>query len=113
MILMSHLGRPDGKPVSKYSLKPVTAKVSELLGKDVKFLPDAVGAETEKAVSEGTNGQVFLLENLRFHIEEEGKGVNEQGEKESKSNAGESARSETFVQTRPSPMSVWSSAAWR
>ena len=78
---MSHLGRPDGKPVSKYSLKPVTSKVSELLGKDVTFLPDAVGSETEKAVANASNGQVFLLENLRFHIEEEGKGVNDQGEK--------------------------------
>ncbi|CAO1617084.1 unnamed protein product [Parajaminaea phylloscopi] len=81
VILMSHLGRPDGKPVSKYSLKPVTAKVSELLGKDVKFLPDCVGQETEQAVANASNGQVFLLENLRFHIEEEGKGTNEQGEK--------------------------------
>ncbi|CAO1638510.1 unnamed protein product [Sympodiomycopsis kandeliae] len=81
VILMSHLGRPDGKPVSKYSLKPVTSKVSELLGKDVKFLPDAVGSETEQAVANASEGQVFLLENLRFHIEEEGKGVNEQGEK--------------------------------
>lgn len=81
IILMSHLGRPDGKPNFKYSLKPITVKVSELLGKHVKFLSDCVGAETEKAVAEAINGQVFLLENLRFHIEEEGKGTNEKGEK--------------------------------
>lgn len=78
---MSHLGRPDGKPVSKYSLKPVTAKVSELLGKDVEFLPDCVGSETEKAVAAASGGKIFLLENLRFHIEEEGKGVDDKGEK--------------------------------
>lgn len=81
VILMSHLGRPDGKPVAKYSLKPVTAKVSELLGKDVKFLPDCVGSETEEAVAGASNGEIFLLENLRYHIEEEGKGTNEKGEK--------------------------------
>lgn len=78
---MSHMGRPDGKPVSKYSLKPVAAEVSKLLGKDVKFLPDCVGEETEKAVAAASGGQIILLENLRFHIEEEGKGTDEQGEK--------------------------------
>ncbi|EPQ28002.1 uncharacterized protein PFL1_04329 [Pseudozyma flocculosa PF-1] len=81
VILMSHMGRPDGKPVAKYSLKPVAAEVSKLLGRDVKFLPDCVGPETEKAVAEAKDGQVILLENLRYHIEEEGKGTNEAGEK--------------------------------
>lgn len=71
---MSHLGRPDGQVTPKYSLKPVSAKLSELLGKDVTFLEDAVGEETKKAVLAGENGQIFLLENLRFHVEEEGKG---------------------------------------
>lgn len=80
VILMSHLGRPDGEPNSKYSLKPVATKLSELLKRDVTFLPDCVGEETKKAVAEGKDGQVFLLENLRFHIEEEGKGV-KNGEK--------------------------------
>ncbi|NXD32582.1 PGK kinase, partial [Spelaeornis formosus] len=74
VILMSHLGRPDGSPNPKYSLKPVQAKLSELLGRDVTFLPDCVGEETKKAVLDGKDGQVFLLENLRFHVEEEGKG---------------------------------------
>ncbi|KAN0063890.1 phosphoglycerate kinase [Thecaphora frezii] len=81
VVLMSHLGRPDGKVVPKYSLKPVAAEVSKLLGKDVQFLSDCVGADTEKAIAEAKDGQVFLLENLRYHIEEEGKGINEAGEK--------------------------------
>ena len=71
---MSHLGRPDGQVVEKYSLKPVATKLSELLKKDVTFLNDCVGEEVKKAVLAGDNGQVFLLENLRFHVEEEGKG---------------------------------------
>ncbi|EIW68287.1 hypothetical protein TREMEDRAFT_57271 [Tremella mesenterica DSM 1558] len=74
VILMSHLGRPDGQPIPKYSLKPVATKLSELLGKEVTFLPDCVGEEIQKAVLEGKDGQIFLLENLRFHVEEEGKG---------------------------------------
>ncbi|KAL9933851.1 hypothetical protein V8E36_007509 [Tilletia maclaganii] len=83
IILMSHLGRPDGQKVEKYSLKPVAAKLSELLdGKDVKFLDDCVGSEVESAVDGASNGQIILLENLRFHIEEEGKGKkNASGEK--------------------------------
>lgn len=82
VILMSHMGRPDGQPVGKYSLKPVAAKLSELLGgTNIEFLPDCVGSETEAAVSKATDGQVFLLENLRFHVEEEGKGKDASGEK--------------------------------
>ncbi|KAK0523824.1 phosphoglycerate kinase [Tilletia horrida] len=82
IVLMSHLGRPDGQKVDKYSLKPVASKLSELLGgKDVTFLNDCVGAEVEQAVASASNGQIFLLENLRFHIEEEGKGKNAAGEK--------------------------------
>jgi phosphoglycerate kinase len=71
---MSHLGRPDGQPNEKYSLKPVATKLSELLKRDVTFLPDCVGEEVKSAVLAGKDGQVFLLENLRFHVEEEGKG---------------------------------------
>lgn len=74
VILMSHLGRPDGQPIAKYSLKPVATKLSELLKRDVTFLDDCVGDKTKEAVLAGDNGQVFLLENLRFHVEEEGKG---------------------------------------
>ena len=73
LVLMSHLGRPDGKKVEKFSLRPVAAKLEELLGKPVKFIPECVGPEAEKAVSALRPGEVALLENLRFHIEEEGK----------------------------------------
>jgi phosphoglycerate kinase len=79
LVLMSHLGRPDGKKVEKYTLKPVAEKLAELLGKPVKFIPDCVGAEVEKAAAELQPGEVALLENLRFHIEEEGKVKNEDG----------------------------------
>jgi phosphoglycerate kinase len=71
LILASHLGRPKGKPELKYSLKPVAAHLSELLGKTVQFAPDCVGAEVEKMVSGLKDGDVLLLENLRFHAEEE------------------------------------------
>ncbi|KAM7203572.1 Phosphoglycerate kinase [Rhypophila sp. PSN 637] len=81
VILMSHLGRPDGKVNPKYSLKPVVPKLEELLGKKVTFAPDSVGPEVEEIVSKASNGDVILLENLRFHIEEEGKGVDADGNK--------------------------------
>ena len=79
VVLMSHLGRPDGKVVSRFSLQPVAEKLSELLGKPVKFLPDCVGAEVEADCAALQPGEVVLLENLRFHIEEEGKVKNEDG----------------------------------
>lgn len=82
IILMSHLGRPDGQKVSKYSLKPVASKLSELLGgKKVDFLNDCVGSEVVESVQKASNGQIILLENLRFHVEEEGKGKDASGEK--------------------------------
>src|SRR5215468_4855755 len=71
LILASHLGRPKGKPEPKYSLKPVAGRLSELLGKPVQFAPDCVGPEVEKLVAALKNGDVLLLENLRFHAEEE------------------------------------------
>src|SRR3989475_11253396 len=71
LILASHLGRPKGKPEPKYSLKPVAARLSELLGKQVAFAPDCVGPEVEKMVSSLRDGDALLLENLRFHAEEE------------------------------------------
>jgi phosphoglycerate kinase len=73
LVLMSHLGRPDGKRIEKYSLKPVAAKLQELLGQPVQFLSDCVGPEVERACAALKSGEVALLENLRFHIEEEGK----------------------------------------
>ena len=73
VILMSHLGRPNGKVVAKYSLRPVAEKLQELLGRPVKFLNDCVGPEVEAECAKVKPGDVVLLENLRFHIEEEGK----------------------------------------
>lgn len=81
VVLMSHLGRPDGRKADKYSLLPVKAELDKLLGKPVEFLSDCVGAEVEAKCADPPAGSVFLLENLRFHLEEEGKGVNEAGEK--------------------------------
>ncbi|KAG8986781.1 phosphoglycerate kinase, partial [Tulasnella sp. 427] len=81
VVLMSHLGRPDGKVVEKYSLKPVAEQVTKQLGREVKFLPDCVGPDVEKAVNEAPEGTVFLLENLRFHIEEEGSTKDKEGNK--------------------------------
>lgn len=80
---MSHLGRPDGKKVEKYSLKVVANEVSRLLKVDVTFLDDCVGAEVEKACAAENvkSGQIFLLENLRFHVAEEGAVKDEQGNK--------------------------------
>ena len=71
LILASHLGRPKGKPEPKYSLKPVAVRLGELLGKSVQFAPNCVGPEVEKLVAAMANGDVLLLENLRFHSEEE------------------------------------------
>lgn len=82
-VLASHLGRPDGQKVEKLTLKPVAEKLSELLGKPVKFLADCVGPEVEAACAALKPGEVVLLENLRFHIEEEGKVKREDGTKES------------------------------
>jgi phosphoglycerate kinase len=79
LVLMSHLGRPDGHRIPKYSLKPVAERLSELLGRPVRFLDDCVGPEVEKACAALKPGEVVLLENLRFHIEEEGKAKREDG----------------------------------
>ncbi|KAI7866961.1 3-phosphoglycerate kinase [Spinellus fusiger] len=72
VILMSHLGRPNGQVNTEYSLAPVAKELERLLEKPVQFLDNCVGPAVEKVCSEATNGQVILLENLRFHIEEEG-----------------------------------------
>ena len=71
VILMSHLGRPDGKVVDSMSLKPVANRLSELLGKKVIKTNDCIGPEVEKAVIGMKEGDVLLLENVRFHKEEE------------------------------------------
>src|ERR1035438_6205258 len=70
-ILMSHLGRPKGKPNPKYSLKPVAVRLSQLLGKEVKLAPDCIGDQVKAMVNAMKPGDVILLENLRFHEEEE------------------------------------------
>jgi len=71
LILASHLGRPKGKPNPKMSLKPVATRLSELLGKPVVFAADCVGPEVEKQAQALEDGEVLLLENVRFHPEEE------------------------------------------
>lgn len=70
-ILMSHLGRPKGGPEEKFSLKHIVPAVSRLLGANVIFAPDCVGDEARKAAGRMRSGEVLLLENLRFHKEEE------------------------------------------
>ena len=70
LVLASHLGRPKGKPVPEMSLKPVAVKLAELLGRPVGFAPDCVGPEVEALKPKP--GEVLLLENLRYHKEEEG-----------------------------------------
>ena len=79
VVLMSHLGRPDGKRVDKFSLRPVAAELQRLLGRPVAFAEDCVGPVAEAAAAALAPGQVLLLENLRFHIEEEGKVKQEDG----------------------------------
>jgi len=83
VILMSHLGRPDGQVKPKESLRVVAEKLSQLLNTKIIFLEDCVGAKVEQAVLDPgvPNGSVFLLENLRFHVEEEGSGVDKNGKK--------------------------------
>jgi phosphoglycerate kinase len=70
VILASHLGRPKGV-TPEFSLAPVAKRLSELLGKDVPLLPDCIGDEVEGAVAKACSGDVLLLENVRFHPEEE------------------------------------------
>jgi phosphoglycerate kinase len=71
VILASHLGRPKGKPEAQYSLRPVALRLGELLKKEVKVASDCIGPEVEKMVGEMKGGDILLLENLRFHKEEE------------------------------------------
>lgn len=71
VVLMSHLGRPKGQVNPKYSLRPVGKALAELLGQPVLFLEETFGENVEKAVSQMPNGSVTLLENVRFHAEEE------------------------------------------
>lgn len=81
VVLCSHLGRPDGQVVEKFSLAPVAKVVKEKLGREVTLLKSATGAETEAACADPPAGSVFLLENIRYNLEEEGKGVDAEGNK--------------------------------
>jgi len=76
VILMSHLGRPDGNKNASMTLKPIAERLGELLSKEVTFLPDCVGPEVEEACKDPAPGSIIVLENLRWHVEEEGKGIN-------------------------------------
>jgi phosphoglycerate kinase len=71
LVLMSHLGRPKGGPEPKYSLKPTADHLSKLLNKPVKFANDCIGLEVEQSAAALKDGEILLLENLRFHKEEE------------------------------------------
>jgi phosphoglycerate kinase len=71
LVLASHLGRPKGKPNPKYSLRPAAARLSELLGAPVEFASDCIGADAEAKSRSLPNGGLLLLENVRFHPEEE------------------------------------------
>jgi phosphoglycerate kinase len=79
VVLMSHLGRPDGRVQPASSMAPVAPVLEGLIGRPVTFLSDCVGAEVEAACANAAEGSVILLENLRFHIEEEGAGIDETG----------------------------------
>jgi 3-phosphoglycerate kinase len=76
VVLCSHLGRPKGKVDHAFTLRPVSERLGELLGRSVPLLPDCVGPKVEEAVGKMAPGDVVLLENLRFHAEEE---VNDPG----------------------------------
>ena len=71
VILASHLGRPKGQHVDKYSLRPVAAHLSNLIGRPVEFAEDCIGATAKRKVDELKDGEILLLENLRFHPQEE------------------------------------------
>merc|ERR1712176_310416 len=81
VVLATHLGRPNGRVVEEYSMAPVAKILEEKLGRPVTFLKDCAGAEVEAACADPAAGSVILLENLRFHVEEEGKGVDADGNK--------------------------------
>lgn len=81
VVLMSHLGRPNGQVNPKFTLQPVATELAKLLGREVLFADDCVGEAVEAQAASLEAGQVLLLENLRFHIEEEGKAKDADGNK--------------------------------
>lgn len=80
VIIISHLGRPEGKPEAKYSLLPAARRLAEILGQDVKFATDTVGNSAKDAVENIQNGQVIVLENLRFNGGEASKDASSRNE---------------------------------
>jgi len=72
LIIISHLGRPKGEKVKEMSLAPVAQRLSSLISRPIKFIPDCIGAEVENAIVGLKDGEAILLENLRFYREEEG-----------------------------------------
>lgn len=81
VVLVSHLGKAQGRRNEQLTLKPVADELERLLGSKVIFVQDCVGAEAAKACAHPEPGSVFLMENLRFHPEEDGFGVKEDGER--------------------------------
>jgi len=71
VIIISHLGRPKGRKISSFSLKPVSEKLSEIIGKEVKFIDDCIGEKVKEACASLKDGEVLMLENLRFYPGEE------------------------------------------
>lgn len=71
VVIMTHLGRPRGKVNADFSLSKIVSEVEKVLGREVKFVPNCIGEEVERAAAELQNGEILLLENLRFHAEEE------------------------------------------
>jgi phosphoglycerate kinase len=81
VVLLSHLGRPDGQPSLKFTLRPVAERLQQLINRPVIFVPESIGAEVDAVVKAPAPGSVILLENVRFHVEEEGSGVDADGKK--------------------------------
>src|SRR4051795_1931571 len=79
VVVMAHLGRPKGAPEDRYSLRPVATRLSELLGRDVAFATDTVGDSAHEVVDGLDDGDVALLENVRFNPGETSKDESERG----------------------------------
>ncbi|HDH63098.1 MAG TPA: phosphoglycerate kinase, partial [Firmicutes bacterium] len=71
VIVISHLGRPKGRRLPSFSLKPISEKLSEIIGKEVKFIDDCIGDKVKEACASLRDGEVIMLENLRFYPGEE------------------------------------------
>jgi phosphoglycerate kinase len=112
VILMSHLGRPDGTKNPKYTLKPVADKLGELMSKPVTFLSDCVGPDVEAACADPEPGTIIVLENMRFYAEEEGKGCRHEegcpGSKCDKKAPSKGAKCEKSVLCRCIVCQIWS-----